>query len=252
MAVSNSNMSFRRQRAHELRQMADLLGRQLDGIDTFPIYNAVSKLVDPNFIPKLIDGSTDENIWGYEIENFHLPVETLRHAYPNDIKKGQIVLNMKLRGKIGNWNSFNDPFIELAFNVLIRGIGSLKTYHFGFHVDKHITNHSTEPHPIYHLQFDFNPTSTTQPNIGDLFIIDTPRIMHKPLEFILGISFLTSNFYPKGFKGLCESREFQNLMETYQYSVWRPYFHTLASKWKPLEGNNIIWNPITDICPILV
>ncbi len=252
MAVNSKYMSFRNARAQEMRQMADLLENQIGNISTFPIHNAIADLSNPERIPLLKNGDAKENVWGYDIENFVLPLDTLKHVTPNDIKKGEIVLNMKLRGNIENWESFNDPFVELAFKVLIKGVGNDRTYHFGFHIDKHTGGNSDEPHPIYHLQYDFNPTDSAEPNLGDLFYVDTPRIMHKPMDFILGVGFLTSNFFPTGFQVLCEKREFIKLNTTYQQSVWRPYFHTLANKWKPFDEKNIIWNPINEICPIFI
>ncbi|WP_185226453.1 hypothetical protein [Chryseobacterium indologenes] len=253
MAVRSKNMSFRNERAQDLRQLSQILSRVVGGdITTSVLETVVSQLQNKDFIPKLKDGSTNENIWGYDIENFSIPLDTLKHVKPKDVKKGTVILNMKLRAKIDNWNSFNDPFIELAFRVMIKGVGE-KPYHFGFHIDKDISSvGSTEPHPIYHLQYNFNPTEAKNPNLGDLFYIDTPRIMHKPIDFVLGIGFLTSNFYPIAFESLKEDREFIKLQQKYQHAIWKPYFHTLANNWKPFTEGEIVWNPINDICPIFI
>ena len=253
MAVSNKNMSFRNERAKDLRQLSQLLSRVVGGdVNTYVLESVISQLQNKDFIPTLKNGSTDENIWGYDIEDFKMPLDTLSHVKPQDITKGEIILNMKLRAKIEHWNTYNDPFVELAYNVMIKGVGN-RTYHFGFHIDKHIANATTkEPHPVYHLQYNFNPTKSSSPNLGDLFYIDTPRIMHKPIDFILGIGFLTSNFYPIAFESLKDEREFVKLQENYQNAIWKPYFHTIANKWKPFQETNIVWNPINDICPIFI
>lgn len=253
MAVSSKNMSFRNERAKDLRQLTQLLSRVVGGdVTTSVLETVISQLQNKDFIPKLKDGSTNENIWGYDVEDFKMPLDTLSHVKPQDIIKGEVILNMKLRAKIEHWNTFNDPFIELAYNVMIKGVGQ-KTYHFGFHIDKHVGNVNTkEPHPIYHLQYNFNPTKSNNPNLGDLFYIDTPRIMHKPVDFILGIGFLTSNFYPIAFESLIDEREFVKLQQSYQTAIWKPYFHTLANQWKPFAEANIVWNPINDICPIFI
>lgn len=253
MAVSSKNMSFRNERAKDLRQLSQLLSRIVGGdVTTSVLETVISQLQNKDFIPKLKDGSTNENIWGYDIEDFKMPLDTLSHVKPQDITKGEVILNMKLRAKIEHWNTFNDPFVELAYNVMIKGVGE-KTYHFGFHIDKHIGNTNTkEPHPIYHLQYNFNPTKSNNRNLGDLFYIDTPRIMHKPVDFILGIGFLTSNFYPIAFESLKDEREFVKLQQSYQTAIWKPYFHTLANNWKPFTEGDIVWNPINDICPIFI
>lgn len=242
MAVSDKNMSFRRSRAKDLERLSQILLKEVGGnITTSVLETAITKLRDKDYIPSLKDGSRNENIWGYDIEGFKFPLETLKHIKPNDIKSGEVFLDMKLRAKIDNWKTFNDPFEELGFNVTIKGTGN-KTYYFGFHIDKHISKSEgdesgviLEPHPIYHLQYNLNPTKSREPKLGDLFYIDTPRIMHKPIDFILGVSLLTSNFYPTAFEVLKEKRDFSKLHNDYQDAIWKPYFHTLANRWKPFK-----------------
>ncbi|WP_286736647.1 MULTISPECIES: hypothetical protein [Sphingobacterium] len=254
MAVSERNMAFRRARATDLRILRQTLDNKLGDCDTTPLETVISQLNNSDFIPTLKNGDRDQNIWGYDIDGFRMPLDTLNHVKPQDITKGEVILNMKLRAKIQDWNTFHDPFTELAYNVMIKGVGQ-KTYHFGFHIDKHTGNVNTkEPHPVYHLQYNFNPTKSSAPNLGDLFYIDTPRIMHKPVDFILGIGFLTSNFYPIAFESLKDEREFVKLQQSYQEAIWKPYFHTLANQWRPFEGGNIIWDPLTinNICPTFI
>lgn len=253
MAVSSRNMSFRNERAQDFRKLSQLLIRVIGGnVTTSALETVISQLQNRNFIPLLKNGESNENIWGYDIVDFKMPLDTFNHVIPQSINNGEVILNMKLRAKIENWNTFNDPFVELVFRVMIKGVGD-KTYHFGFHIDKHIGSEIVkEPHPIYHLQYDFNPTQSATPNLGDLFYIDTPRIMHKPIDFILGIGFLTSNFYPIAFEALNDEREYVKLNTKYQEAFWRPFFHTIANKWKPFSENNIIWSPISKLSPILL
>jgi hypothetical protein len=263
MAVSDKNMSFRRSRAKDLEQLSQILTNEVGDITTSVLQIAITQLRDKDFIPTLKDGSRNEGIWGYDIEGFKFPLETLKHIKPNNIKSGEVFLDIKLRARIDSWKTFNDPFEELGFNVTMKGSGN-QTYYFGFHIDKHIVknenvgekdsneNIENEPHPIYHLQYNLNPTKSKEPNLGDLFYIDTPRIMHKPIDFVLGISFLMSNFYPTAFKVLKEQRGYKKLHDDYQDAIWKPYFHTLANQWKPFEEGNIVWNPINNICPVFI
>jgi hypothetical protein len=252
MGVSSKNMAFRRDRASELRQIADLLDKHIGYANTYCIHNAIALLKNNEIIPVLKDGTTDENIWGYDIEDFEIPVETIRHIKPDDIKDAKAILNLKLRANINKWNTFEDPLVELSFNVTLKGIGKT-IYYFGFHIDKHTSNtDNDEPHPIYHLQYNLNPRNSENPNLGEIFFLDTPRIMHKPLDFILGISFLTSNFFPTAYNILIEDANYVKLSKKYQQSVWRPYFHTLANHWKPFEERNISWSTPNLICPVLL
>lgn len=218
MPVSSKNMAFRRNRASELRQISDLLDKHLCGeTNTHCIHNAIASLNNKEIIPILKDGTANENIWGYDIEDFELPVETLKHVNPSDIKDAKVILNLKLRADISKWNTLEDPLVELSFNVILKGIGKIN-YYFGFHIDKHISKSSSdEPHPLYHLQYNLNPRKSKNPNLGELFFLDTPRIMHKPLDLILGIGFLTSNFYPTAYNILLEEPNFGKFLKIIKY-----------------------------------
>lgn len=246
-------MVFRRERASELQKISQLLDNKLGDAHTSPIQNAISSLRNNREIPVLKDGSTDENIWGYDIEDFKIPIETTKHIKPNHIRNAQAILNLKFRANIKKWGTLDDPFVELGFNVTLRGVGEDSVYHFGFHIDRHNeTSESTEPHPIYHIQYNLNPTKSKEIDTGDIMLLDTPRIMHKPLDFILGIGFLTSNFYPTAFDILKEDSSFVKLSKEYQSKIWKPYFHAIANHWKPFDNENISWEPIEQICPIIL
>lgn len=253
MKISTSTMAFRRQRANELRILCDSISKlNVSSNITVPIFKAINALKDDSKIPTLKnEEEADPNVWGYDIDDFILPVETIKHIKPTDIKRAELSLNLKLRAYVYKWQTFEDPFLELSFKVIVKGIGN-EVRRFGFHIDKHNSEQeSDEPHPLYHLQYDLNPNSNDSPNLGDLFFIDTPRIMHVPLDFILGVSYLTSNFSPSLYNKLSKDRSYINLSRTYQENIWKPYYHTIANHWKPFNQSQIIWDPIKSICPII-
>jgi hypothetical protein len=252
MEVPKRIMHFREERAIQLDQMAQLLEGCLGNVNTGPIYKASGQLRDDDNIPLLKGGIINNTVWGYDIEDFEIPLDTLKHVKPLSIYKGSVILNLKIRGSVDAWNDMNDPFLELNFNVDIKGIGD-KVYHFGFHIDRHdLTTATAEPHPIYHIQYNVNPTNSKDFDYGSIMYIDTPRLLHYPLDFILGIGFLTSNFFPDAFSLLKEDRVFTKLNNQYQERIWKPYFHTLANHWKPFEQADIKWNPISHLFPTLV
>jgi len=253
MKIPTRNIHFRNERARELERMAKLLDRCLgNDVNTTSIYKAIGELRNENSVPVLKDGTYDPNIWGYDIEGFEMSLETLKHAKPTTIKNGKVYVNVKVRAKIDGWLDMNDPFLELVYNVFVKGIGD-KVYHFGFHIDRHSSKViPMEPHPVYHLQYNINPTNSDPFDCGSIMYIDTPRLVHYPMDFILGIGFLTSNFFPTAFSVLSEESEYFKLSEEYQKRIWKPYFHTLANHWKPFENASISWNSINDLCPVLV
>lgn len=252
MAVSKNTMHFREERATQLEQMAKLLEDCIGNINTGPIYQASSQLRDETKIPALKGGIFNPDVWGYEIEDFEIPLDTLKHVKPHTINSGNVTLNLKVRANVNAWNDMNDPFLELNFNVNIKGIGD-KVYHFGFHIDRHdMTTTPTEPHPIYHIQYNLNPNNSKGFDYGSIMYIDTPRLLHFPLDFILGVGFLTSNFFPTAFSLLSEERAFIKLNTQYQERIMKPYFHTLANHWKPFQQADVTWQPVSDLCPIFI
>ena len=93
------------------------------------------------------------NYWGYEIEDFALPVQTIKHIRPKGINDVSILLRMKIIANYNEWQTLSDPLSDLHFKVVIRGIGNPNCY-TGFHIDRHDPAlQANEPHPVYHLQY---------------------------------------------------------------------------------------------------
>ena len=54
-------------------------------------------------------------------------------------------------------------------------------------------------------------------NLGDLMILDSPRISYHPMDLILGVDFLLSNFLPENWNNLTSTvDEYNTLVEKYQ------------------------------------
>lgn len=253
MSVSKHTMHFREKRASELESTARLLDKVFQGtINSYPIYKAASQLRNQNFIPSLKDGTTNPECWGYEIEDFTIPVDAVRHIRPSGIKNVELILNLRLVANYKEWETMTDPLCDLNFNVVIRGVGE-QTCYSGFHIDRHFEeSHSTEPHPIYHLQYSTNPTDDPNFNWGSTLYLDTPRIMHYPMDFILGIGFLTASYTPSKYENLISDGTFANLYRKYQERIWKPFTHSLADHWTPFNSGEIVWKPTSILCPYLI
>ncbi len=87
-------------------------------------------------------------------------------------------------------------------------------------------------------------------NHGDSLQLDVPRTMHFPLELILGISTLLSNFSPKLYSKLLQDRQYINLCKEYQERIWRPYVNSIENYWLR-SPNEWTWDPKLN-CPYLI
>ena len=250
MNVPRSVMAIRNKRASELELFARLLEKVNLGY-FYQIYAVADDLRDSSkgfHSP----GTTDYNCWGYNIEDltFYLPEVPQKHIHPKTIHSIQLSMDVKLLCKYNGWETIDDPLIQLNFRVRIIGLDTQRTYSFGFHIDKHNeAQDSDELHPVYHLHY--TPAVNGNEDIGNVLSLDCPRIMHAPMELILGTDLVLSNFSPNIWDRLRDEAEYQALYKRYQDYIWKPYIHTFASHWT-YDKEDICWNSPKSICPYLV
>lgn len=256
MAIASKLLHFRQERAMELERVAKVLDQVLGGnisVSTSKVYDAAKLLRDKNYIQPMKNGNTDEECWGYSIHDFSVNIPMPRHVHPQDVKDLNVTFSIDLIAKCEDWEGMNDPLLELSFRVALKGVGKSSVHYSGFHIDKHDMSKKTdEAHPIYHIQYVCNPKNVADYQYGHFLSLDSPRVPHFPLDFILGIGFLTSNFFPTAFELLMDDGQFNKVSRLYQERIWKPYAHTLAHHWKPFESQAIVWAPTTHICPTIL
>ncbi len=192
--------------------------------------------------------------WGYTVSDIKFKVEesALRHISPTGFTNVEVIIDLDVESKISEWDKLNDPFISLNFRSLIRGTNSKtgKVHYLGFHIDRHNGGKPNEIHPLYHLQYVQNSRIKAKDEFdhGETMQLDVPRMMHLPMELILGVSTILSNFSPSIYSKLIQDRQFVNLCKDYQEKIWRPYFNSLENYW---IKNPIEWDPKLN-CPYLV
>lgn len=197
-----------------------------------------------------------EKLWGYKVDGITIPVEisTLKHIRPLGFSGVEIVVELDVESNVDEWLNLNDPFTSLSFRSLLRGanVKTGKTHYLSFHVDRHNGGHTNEIHPLYHLQYLQNAKSKPKDEFdhGDSLQLDTPRMMHFPMDLILGVSFLMSNFSPESYSKLLNDRQYVTLCKEYQARVWRPYINSLENFWTT-NSKQWLWNPLLN-CPYLV
>ncbi|MFT6443605.1 MAG: hypothetical protein ACJAV5_002117 [Vicingaceae bacterium] len=192
--------------------------------------------------------------WGYTISDikFNVDQSSLKHIRPSGFTNVEIIIELDVESKISEWEKLNDPFCSLNFRSLIRGTNSKtgKLHYLAFHIDRHNGAETNEIHPLYHLQYLQNNKIKAKDEFdhGETLQLDLPRMMHLPMELILGVSTILSNFSPSTYSKLIQNRQFVNLCKDYQQKIWRPYFNSIENYWlkNPAE-----WDPKLN-CPYLV
>lgn len=200
------------------------------------------------------DGLSDA-FWGYHIESLIIPVEdsTLKHIRPLGFSNVNIIVEIEVESQIDQWLKLNDPFTSLNFRSMLKGTNAKtqKVHYLSFHIDRHSDKITNEIHPLYHLQYLQNAKAKPKDDFdhGESMQLDVPRMMHFPMDLILGVSFLLSNFAPSIYTKLVEDRRYINLCKEYQQRIWRPYIDSLNNFWTTAAAT-WTWDPKLN-CPYL-
>jgi len=108
-----------------------------------------------------------------------------------------------------------------------------------WHFDRHITSGTQttddqplEIHPLFHFHFGgdglANGRANNSAEWGSLLELYAPRIAHPPLDLVLLIDFILSNFAGRTWKNLVDNhQEYQEIVEAAQRRFWCPYKRTL-------------------------
>ena len=100
------------------------------------------------------------------------------------------------------------------------------SWHFDFD-----TTLSTEfIHPFFHLTY--GGKSMDDMDLGKTLLLPTPRIAYPPMDFILGVDFILSNFLSANrYKNIRAKNEYVSAVKNSQERLWKPYIQTIANHW---------------------
>ncbi|MFK5970646.1 MAG: hypothetical protein QM487_11075 [Candidatus Marithrix sp.] len=179
-------------------------------------------------------------------ENDKLP----KHLSHSNIENLRLYFSVDLNIEYKKIAKNEDPFNELEFNIYAYGMnknnrnGSELVYsiHFDKHICKKGDNPSKEVHPMYHFQFGGRKLKEKNIDIGQALFFDAPRIMHHPMEFILGLDFVLSNFFPDVWEKLRENPEYVNILKKYQEYFVLPYYKSIVDYFDSTVLKPAPWN----------
>jgi hypothetical protein len=246
---------FCRERANELLKMASALeDKQIvqDTSDLRSASNLCARMFKENGVYK----------WQYNIDSLIFNLLPFSHTKPTIAQKLPLKLDLsvKLKAKCFDEDDIEDPFEELTTNIYIvaEGLDSArdpeKKWICCWHLDKHQVSENSEEseeddesdfaHPAYHFQHGGNKLKANNDfNFGQNLILDPPRIAHPPLDGILAIDFIVSNFLGPKWKKLQDSPEYYRPVASSQKLFWKPYLERVKAFWPRPNSENarLIW-----------
>lgn len=270
-------MAFRRERATDLENLATFTNRRGIIINQNPSFkDAIRLLKDDKHVFLNEKGEPDATLWGYTIERLSVIIPVApRHTVPA-VQQLSLRISMKFTADWQGWQKMQDPSRQLNLNVLLLGKNKdasncLSSYHLDKHLEivppadpkakvgaaPKVKAVPAEAHPLYHVQFGSAKISKEKEasdldlaNSGNLFM-DTPRLMHHPLDLVLGVDFLLSNYFPDTWDALQRDGHYASLCRRYQAAFWKPYIHAIARHWD-LHRDRDCWNAKNVIWPNLL
>jgi|SRR5690554_112055 len=258
MNINNSNFKNRLAIAADLKLLKRALNevninkKSIDSID-----RAIKRLEDKTDLPPT---STDSNgnaiatphSWGYDISGFVIDTDLSGSLqYPKVLKSALVEFSIKVQGEYFDYTTeTRDPFKHLEFNIVVEGKSRKTRDHIlSYHLDRHVEgkNPSKQVHPIYHFQMGGKKLHSYKEkgkNFGNQLILDSPRFMHYPMDFVLGLDFVISNFAPDLWRKLKRNNSYIRILRESQERTLKPYFgsiahhlgfHVINNKWSPKE-----------------
>jgi len=243
---------FRKARQNELLRLASVLENRNLVRDSQPLRSAAALCVKR-------DVKNGEEFWGYNFDSLEFTKfddESFRHSRPENSVIDSLELGMTLSGPCLDDNAPDNPFIELNGDIVVSGLTAdgEKTLKCAWHLDKHIRDEkSAEPtlvHPEYHFQHGGKNVRLLD-NYGSHQILESPRIAHPPLDAILFVDFILSNYCGTEWKSLrMEDSTYKELVVSSQERCWAPYALATAVVSKTITSTSP-W-PAKEIWPQLL
>lgn len=221
--------SFRAERARELQELAELLNIAELGIDTGPLYAAATQCQYEH----------EGNAWGYRVENLIFRLEVRGRAIPQQIIDPSLILNLTVQGACEAGGEFCDPFHAYQMEIVIQAQGRVGGQPVELRAAWHLDRDEPDVndglqrfvHPVYHMQYGGRTMRDSGLAFGSALILESPRIAHPPLDAILAVDFVLTNYFESNRLQFRQELRYASLLTSATHRIWRPYAHALAAAW---------------------
>lgn len=196
--------------------------------------------------------------WEYEMSGLEFPdielrMSDLRHTRPRTTSTVSLRLDAVVRGTCLDEGACEDPFNHLVVDLFADGLtddGEHLTC--AWHLDRHPiqnpaqsapSDQAANAHPHYHFQYGGRAVwAKDDSEFGTHLLLEPPRLAHPPLDAVLAIDFVLSNYFGSAWGELRrENASYNMLLRDAQDRLWRPYAVALARHW--LRESDSVWDP---------
>jgi len=204
--------------------------------------------------------------WQYDVK-LVFDIQPGRNALPEKLKGATLEMLLDIEGHCEEEHDHpSDPLCKLAFEIVLSGTAPGGTkHHAAWHLDRHPGGHlmteendsdefEGEPgdvHPRYHFHFGGRRMFEKSKYFGPAMLLGAPRLVHPPLDAVLGVDFVLSNFKSADWRELQNSNpDYLLLQRRAQSRFWIPYIRSINSCWVDAMVQSSQWN-YNDPWPLL-
>lgn len=178
--------------------------------------------------------------WGYDITNLIIPLKANLRCFPTGLGGLTCRLTLSVAGRCSDLNSGRDPIASLESSLSLAGTGAMSPHEFlqSWHFDRHIgSDESAQIHPRYHFQLgggrmEEHAAKCGFPFFTGVLLLDPPRVAHPPLDGVLAVDFILSNFVGAHWMALGDDVGYKRIVQAAQARYWHPYVSALSTCWK--------------------
>ena len=172
--------------------------------------------------------------WSYEVANLQLRVAVPQNVLPMQCGKWlDILVNLDIEGQCVD--SGEDCITALVLNLEIATDTreNVCSWHFDRHIDdgNQQSNIGSEAHPRYHFQHGGHAMKPFSNSLGSTLLLPAPRLAFPPMDAILSLDFVLSNFSGECWQNLRDNPTYVRLLQSSQKKHWKPYINRIASWW---------------------
>ncbi|MDO8268662.1 MAG: hypothetical protein Q7T32_12645 [Moraxellaceae bacterium] len=208
--------------SNELMELARLLGEQRSGV-----------VVDPGALWGLANSvriNAGAARWEYQISNLQFKVDVPQNTRPVNCGTHLLVtVDLFAAGHLDH--EVEDPLTALVLEIQVSTLS--RSHICTWHFDRHIEggDEPEEAHPLYHFQFGGHSMNEISGLLGKTLLLPTPRLAFPPMNAILALDFVLSNFAGSFWKSLRDNANYERLLRESQIKYWQPYLQKLAGWW---------------------
>ena len=190
--------------------------------DLYPLEEAIRSL------------SNENDSWEYEIAPFVIKLPAVQnHTFTHQTS---ISIVFQAHNVLNSTNDvISNPINLKKFDIHLKGrnaianIDSMASWHLDDQSELSDANdgQSKYLHPVYHFTFGgklMEGSYLDNWDFGQTLVMRSPRLMHPPMDIILGIDFILTQFIARKYiTDLLDKPEYKKIIQAVKQKIWKPY-----------------------------